>query len=723
MGNICIIFRRRKRLQEELDFRRRMEERIQQSSKRLKTIPPNELTRAINGNNDLRNRHKLDPNKPSCTPLRLNSDGQFVEVDQQFIQEQINHLNDLDRQISNQNLDLNLNANQNIHNLPNSSLNVDWNDPYLSEKMNHLSRLNQLHLLQSIAPYKLTSFDNQSFVNTSIDNNLFDHNLINKSLQTDQLSNQLNNGLCNQKMINNQLSLSINSYNSNLNLINKNQLNDHQFNENLFLQPNLDNHLNLDQKAYLNGSQPNELTICNNILDAAADRIFFELEYMDNRFSHNNQLNYLPLDGLTTLNSKSRNFNHRFSTNFDTQTPQQMQFQQLQPVQSANLSNLNLNTTSKISNFNNPHIISNMNVNQIANHQPDSIANDFSFNNSKLNFSGISDTKDSLNNNNTNNLKEDRKSPNMFLGSNNNSVLSTFSSSPSNLTTNDSFTKKNLNSNDKEDLSIRNHLAASTPKISIEEEEEEVEEEDDEEKKDELNDSGNISSGCQSKQITRAESMENNLINSQIEMEPWFFAQINTRTAAEHVLRMKGNRTGAFLVRHAQKVKFTPDAPYVLSLKVNETQSNNDKPYEKHSNFHNTNYFNEHHFKTSKDILHYKIYSRLACTNCDLTTYYINPTNQFNTIRQLISYYSESENGGLPIKLEKPCLPFDFHNCCQSLSSAVTTNLPASINSRIKLNCEICNELMSNARANRWSTGNLSNVSAKNFVFKIQVIN
>ena len=229
-----------------------------------------------------------------------------------------------------------------------------------------------------------------------------------------------------------------------------------------------------------------------------------------------------------------------------------------------------------------------------------------------------------------------------------------------------------------------------------------------EESKDELNDSGNSSeTGCTSKRISRVESIENQLINSQIELEPWFFAQINSRTAAEHVIRMKGNRIGAFLVRHAKKTKFTSDAPFVLSLKFVEMPT--DKQFDKRLNLQSNNSINneQQHLKATKDILHYKIYSHSACSNCDLIMYYINPTSQFTTIRQLVSFYSENENCGLPIKLEKPCLPFDLLNCCYS-STASLSPINAAGSSRVKLNCDICNELMQSSRAkNRWSTGSV----------------
>ena len=684
MGNTCVNFKRKKRLQqEELDFRRRMEERIQQSSKRLKkTMPPEPIGQTANDLSKLRKR-KGQPDKPTVTPLRLNSEGIFVEVDQQFIDEQLhqNYLRELDRQrlINNRSLS------SQLPNQPNSFY-------------QQLSRLNQLRLLPAGSSVRLTAlnaFDNGSFVNTSIDSGLYDqHVLSDLSVQTGHLvvsqldrTGQLHPGL------------SLINYNAEVMNARKSALT--QFNSNLIL-----NSTDLNQRDYLSGSGQLPPTACTNVLDVAANRIFSELEYMDNGYltSRYGELNpigsccgYLPLDGFMQLN-KSKSF--KLTAN-------------------RSLSNANL----RPSDVDGPSVTHESQSNASFNsHQRvgQSDANNLnktdSFNSSsypKSQYSVCLETLDS-----SNNLK--RRSP-----SSNDSGLQASSSSglsqtlnfnqsavrgdePASSSSSNLSGKEELNDcrpiKEEEDEETRNYLTLNSTKALLIEEE----------RRNELNDSGNSSgTSCSDKQSARDESIENHQINAQIEAEPWFFPHINSRTAAEHVLRMKGNRVGAFLVRHAQKAKFTVEAPFVLSLKVIDLCLEN-KPLDRswpsferhHLQTSTSSSTSSEHPKTAKDILHYKIYSQSACSNCNLTKYYVNPATQFGTIRQLIAFYSTHENGGLPIRLVKPCLPFDSQNCCCSANSSMSSSNAGRVNS----NCDICNDLMLTAK-NRRSTGNLSNVS------------
>lgn len=692
-----------------------MEERIQQSSKRLKKTMAAEPPTASDFGKLRKSKNKLD--KPNVTPLRLNSEGIFVEVDQQFIDEQL-HLNYL-RELDRQRLINNRSLSSQLPNQPNSFY-------------QQLSRLNQLRLLQSGAPRMtaLNAFDNGSFVNTSIDSGLYDqHMLSDLSVQDPGLVvNQLAAGR------NGQLHPSLSPINYNPEVmpeVMRPRSPLQQFSSNLIL-----NSTDLNQRDYLGGpslGQQLPVSACTNVLDAAANRIFSELEYMDNgylgsRYGELNPTNswcgYLPLDGFMQLN-KSKSFN--LTAN---RPPSQLNLSQLQtgdrpPVALRQSGQLNVDFNS---------------------HQPagqgsvNNLNKTDSFNSSsypKSQYSVCLETLDS-----PNHLK--RRAP-----SSNDSGLPPTTSSSSSLSHNLSFNQSNSTRGDEpashsssnlsnreeandcrpikeEAEETRNYLTLNNTALLIE-------------PKNELNDSGNSSgTGCTDKQMSRAESNENHQINSQIQTEPWFFPHINSRTAAEHVLRMKGNRVGAFLVRHAQKAKFTPNAPYVLSLKVIELSPDHKLPHQQHlqqqhpqqqhQHLHQLDRswpsVDRHHhlptsstssstnseppIKTAKDILHYKIYSHSACSNCDLITYYVNPATQFGTIRQLIAFYSTNENSGLPIRLEKPCLPFDSQNCCCSANGSLSSSIAG------KANCEICNELMLTTK-NRRSTGNLSSVGLGRF--------
>src|SRR5690606_13155961 len=59
-----------------------------------------------------------------------------------------------------------------------------------------------------------------------------------------------------------------------------------------------------------------------------------------------------------------------------------------------------------------------------------------------------------------------------------------------------------------------------------------------------------------------------------LQNEPWFFDRYCSRSIAEQVLRMPGNRAGAFLVRRTQQQGWSAvHAPYVLSLLVYDDRS------------------------------------------------------------------------------------------------------------------------------------------------------
>lgn len=647
-------------------------------------------------------KRKNNLDKPTVTPLRLNAEGIFVEVDQQFIDEQLhrNYLRELDRQhlINNRSL-----ASQ----LPNQPNNF----------YQQLSRLNQLRILQSTGSpaaklASLTAFDNGSFVNTSIDSGLYDrHILSDLSVQNGQLlfGDQLD--LRNPFGRHGQLHPSLSSINYNREVMNATR--SAQFNSNLIL-----NSTDLNQRDYQSGSQLGQLPACTNVLDVAANRIFSELEYMDNGYLNDrygelnptsNWCGYLPLDGFMQLN-KSKSFNltaNRSSSNAALNPPTKAGLS-VKPEQQPD------------ANFN-PH-------QRVGTSDAHNLNKTDSFNSSAYPKSQYSVCLEALDS--PNNLK--RRS-----SSSNDSGHQASSSSGQSLSHNSSFNSalrgdepttsnsiNNLSSNlsgkeeandcrpikEEDDEETRNYLTINSTKALMIEEQ----------RKNELNDSGNSSgTGCTDKPLSGVESTENQ-INSQITAEPWFFPHINSRTAAEHVLRMKGNRVGAFLVRHAQKAKFSADSPFVLSLKVIELSAENkplppplDKSWPS---------FNGHHLQTSnssstssssdhpktKDILHYKIYSQSACSNCNLFKFYVNPGTRFGTIRQLIAFYSENENHGLPIRLEKPCLPFDAQNCCCSANGSLSSGNANS--ARVNSNCDICNELMLSTK-NRRSAGNLPNVS------------
>lgn len=669
-----------------------MEERIQQSSKRLKkTMAAEPIGPAANDLGKLRkSKNKLD--KPNVTPLRLNSEGIFVEVDQQFIDEQLhlNYLRELDRQ--------RLINNRSLSSQPPNQPNGFYHQ---------LSRLNQLKLLtQSGAPRltALNAFDNGSFVNTSIDSGLYDrHMLSDLSVQDGLVFNQLAAG---QYQRNGQLHPSLSSINYNPEVMNpRSPLN--QFSSNLIL-----NSTDLNQRDYLGESQLGQPpTVCTNVLDAAANRIFSELEYMDNGCL-GSWCGYLPLDGFMQLN-KSKSFN--LTAN---RSPSQLNLSQLNAGGPPAVA---LNQLSQLNADFNPH-------QRVGQGSANNLNKTDSFNSSsypKSQYSVCLETLDS-----PNHLKRRAPSSNdsglppaTSSGSRLSHNLSNLSFSQSNSAQRGDEPASNSSSNlstreeandcrpiKEEEEDTRNYLTLNSSKVHLIEEE----------PKNELNDSGNSSgTGCTDKQMSRAESLENHQINSQIKSEPWFFPHINSRTAAEHVLRMKGNRVGAFLVRYAQKAKFTAGAPYVLSLKVVELspdhkqqqqQQQLDRSWpsvDRHQHLPtsstSSSTSSEPPIKTAKDILHYKIYSQSACSNCDLITYYVNPATQFGTIRQLIGFYSANENSGLPIRLEKPCLPFDAQNCCCSANGSLSSSNMG------KANCDICNELMLSTK-NRRSTGNLSSV-------------
>jgi hypothetical protein len=62
-------------------------------------------------------------------------------------------------------------------------------------------------------------------------------------------------------------------------------------------------------------------------------------------------------------------------------------------------------------------------------------------------------------------------------------------------------------------------------------------------------------------------------------------------------------------------------------------------------------------------VLHYKIFRQRLCETCDCSQFYIDRRNRFDSIRMLVRFYSDNCNG-LPVRLDRPCLPFDENRLC-----------------------------------------------------------